>query len=366
MPVRTPISPMVGLTANWGFHLSTTRTRRWSGLAALVTVTALVIGAPLAASAATPGVGDVSDAVRYDVAGPFGAPIADLSGEDDDTETLTAPFPINFFGTTSAGLCITTNGGFYPVPTDTDSCNNGYDEDVENLAISSDASMIAALAADIDLDNCVDNTTDGWGIPCEIYFGTTTIDGRDAFVITWYRVSMYEGENDESLDNTFQIVIIKKATGDDIVGWDFDIEFNYATVTDGEDGYSAEDPTEECEGAEGNPDCRWGIGWANYLGGDPEEADGYELFASTPVENLLDGAPTALVSNSLNSAVLGRYTFGMVGGVTVGFAIPQMGPAAAAPALADTGSAAPLVLVGSSLAMLALGGILLVRRRAHA
>lgn len=82
--------------------------RRWSGLAALVAAAALAVGAPLAAAAATPGVGDTSDAMRYDTTAPFGTPIAGLSGADDDTETLTAPFALNFFGVTSHGLCVTT------------------------------------------------------------------------------------------------------------------------------------------------------------------------------------------------------------------------------------------------------------------
>ena len=341
--------------------------RRWSGLAALVAVTALVVGAPLAAVAATPGVGDVTDAMRYDTTGPFGAPIAGLSGEDDDTETLTAPFALNFFGVVSNGLCVTTNGGFFPVPTDTDSCSASYDEDVENLALNSSAAMIAALASDLDLGECDDDSFDGFGTPCEIYYGETTIDGRDAFILTWYRVPMNEAGNDPALSNTFQLVIIKKATGSDGAGWDFDIEFNYGTLTDGEDGYSAADPAEECEGPAGDPDCRWGIGWANFIAGSPDTADPYELFAGTPVLDLVDGGATPLVLNSLNSAVLGRYTFGMVGGVTEGFDIPTL--AGPAPALAATGSPAPDFLVIASALTVVVAGLALVgfrRRRADA
>ena len=335
-------------------HRKTTLSAVVAGLAA----TSLVLLSPIAASAASPGIGDVSDAVRYDVAGPFGTIVGDLSGEDDETTTFGAPFPINFFGQVSAGICLTTNGGFYPVATDTDSCSDDYDENLNELAISSAAPMIAAFAADQDLSNCNDDTPDGWGTPCEIYFGTTTIDGRDAYVLTWYRVSMYEGENDEALDNTFQIVIIKKATGSDVAGWDFDIEFNFGHVTDNEDGYSAEDPTDEC--SSGTPDCRWAIGWANYLG--PEEADAYELFPTTPTEQLIDGGAQALTAHSLNSDVLGRYTFGMVGGVTQGFAQPFA--AAPEPQLAATGSSAAPVgwLAAASLALLAGAAVLLTRR----
>lgn len=337
--------------------MSTTGTRRFGIVSAAgLAIAALVLGGSLSASAATPGVGDVSDAMRYDVAGPFGTIVSDLSGEDDESNTEPAPFPINFFGVMSAGVCITTNGGFFPVPTAGDSCNAVYDSDVEHLALGSNRPMIAALAGDVDLEECDDNTPDGWGTPCEIYFGTTTIDGRDAFIITWYRVSMNSADNDPALSNTFQLVIIKKATGDDTVGWDFDIEFNYGTLRDGEEGYSAEDPSSSClDEIEGNPDCRWGVGWANYLVGDPEEADTYELFAGTPVSALLDGGASSLVTHSLNSAVLGRYTFGMVGGVTQGFSVPDMTPELAATgpyAVAPLGIAALAGGLGLGLVLL--------------
>jgi hypothetical protein len=327
-------------------------------IASSVAVAALVLINPFAASAATPGIGDVSDAMRYDVAGPFGTIVSDLSTEDDASTTFGAPFPINFFGQVSAGICLTTNGGFYPVPTDTDSCSDDYDEDLKNLALDASAPMIAVFAADQDLGECNDDTPDAWGTPCEIYFGTTTIDGRDAYVLTWYRVSMYEGENDPALDNTFQVVIIKKSTGNDTDGWDFDIEFNFGHVTDNEDGYSAADPTDECES--GTTDCRWGIGWANYIGVD--EADAYELFPTTPTEQLIDGGAQALTAHSLNSAVLGRYTFGMVGGVTQGFAQPFVA-AAPEPQLAATGSAPSAMpwLAGAGLLLLAGAGVLVAR-----
>ena len=312
----------------------------------------LVLLSPAAALAASPGIGDVSDAVRYDVAGPFGTIVSDLSGEDDDTTTFGAPFPINFFGQVSAGICLSTNGGFSPVPTDTDSCSDGYDERLDYLALEAAAPVIAAFGADQDLSACDDNSPDGWGTPCEIYYGETTIDGRDAYVITWYRVPMYEDNNEDALDNTFQIVIIKKATGSDVAGWDFDIEFNFGHVADVEDGYDVTIPGEEC--SSGDPDevgkCRWGIGWANYI--DADTADPYELFPTTPITDLGDGGSLALTTHSLNSDVLGRYTFGMVGGVTQGFAQPFAAPE---PQLAATGAtiapigcvaAAPLLLAG--------------------
>lgn len=339
--------------------------------ATLTGAAALVLGGSMAAWAAGPGVGDVSDAMRYGASAPIGAIVGDLSGADDSVSTVAAPFALNFFGSVYNGICITTNGGIYPVATSGDSCSNEYDIDVENLALSSSAPMIAALAADVDPGNCSDNSDDGFGVACEIYFGSTTVDGRDAFVVTWYRVSMNDSTNDPTLSSTFQVVIIKRATGSDVAGWDFDIEFNYGQVKDAEDGYSAASPSGACDSSSDLPDCRWGVGWADYdsVGGT---ADPYELFPNTQVTDLADGGATSLTANSLNSAVPGRYTFSMVGGVTVGFAAPVMdgsGPAAAAPvggagpSLADTGANPWLATLAAVFVLIGVG-LLVTRPRA--
>ncbi|MDO7882646.1 nidogen-like domain-containing protein [Salinibacterium soli] len=341
-------------------------------LAALSVAAVITLGIPSAAFAAGPGVGDVSDAMIYGTDGPVGSIVAELSDEDDDTETVALPFPINFFGTAYAALCISTNGVVYPVPTTADSCEDEYDENLADLAEDSEAPVIAALAADIDLENKVEDadgnpiTDDGFGVPAEIYFGTTTVDGKDAVVITWYRVQMFDDDNDKTLSNTFQIVFIKEATTDgDTVGYDFTIQFNFGTATDPEDGYVVD--SEECtdEESEETPvDCyRWGVGWANW---DGTTATPFELFPTTPRGALVDGAATSLTANSLNSSVLGRYTWGMVGGVTVGFAVPQMGGAPeAAPQLAATGSEnSVLGIAGIGLAVILAGGVLLLRRSA--
>ncbi len=285
--------------------------------------------------------------MRYGPSGPIGSIIADLSGQDDEVTSIASPFPLNFFGQVYGGLCITTNGGVYPVATAGDPCSDDYDLDVENLALSSGAPMIAVLAADLDLTECADNAPDGWGTPCEMYFGTTTVNGRDAFVLTWYRVSMNDSDNDATLSGTFQMVIVKRATGSDAAGWDFDIEYNYATLTDTEDGYSGADPTSDCDASSDVTDCRWGIGWTDY-DVDTSSADPYELCATTPIADLVDGSATSLVSNSLNSTVLGRYTFSMIGGVTRGFVAPTMGSGASTSP--DFVPSAPVVVGPGNLA----------------
>jgi len=302
------------------------------------------------AVATTKGVGDVSDAMIYGPSGPIGTFVTDLSNLDDRTSTIAAPFPINFFGTKYEGLCMVTNGAVFPVATSSSTCAPRYDREVQNFALTSDLPVIAALTADLHLGrNISDGTTtysgsattgsgDGFAIPTSMYQGTTTIEGRDAWVLTWYRVGfadLHTGSTPTYAGSaTFQIVLIKKDTiNGATAGYDFDIQFNYGTMTLASDGYLSTNPTTECNSAQ-NLDsnsvnfkkCRWGAGWSNYSAGPPESADPYELFASTPTNDLIDSNTTSgLVYNNLNApGTPGRYTFSMVNGQTVGFSVPTM------------------------------------------
>jgi len=268
----------------------------------------------------------------------------------------------------------------------------------------------------------------------QVYFGTTTYDGRDAYSLTWYRTATndvntngdsgarFPAVNPETLSITVQLLIVKRPTGSDATGWDFDYEVNIGHATDASDGYRSDDPTTSCQvvSLAALALCRWGIGIASYdlgpqissfslnsnvltintatphgltvgkyvrpfelcnstsdcfnsiykiasvvdadtvtlvIGGNSfvEEAapaiaklgysESYELFPNTSVLDLRDaGGSTALVRNSLNSNVLGRYTFGMVNGQVTSFVVPTMGAGVsgtppAAPATPDAATA---------------------------
>jgi len=332
--------------------------------------------------------------MRYGASAPLGEVIADFTDADDETDTYPAPWPVNFFGEKFEGLCVTSNGGVYPVATSSTDCADQYDEDLANLALGSTAPLIAVLAADLDPGNCDaariaqrDGSGDGFGSPCNVYIDTTaTIDGRDAVVITWYRISMFEDENDETLENTFQLALIKLPTTDGAtLGFDFDLEFNYGTIRDGEDGYGAADPSEECESL--TADCRWGIGIASYTpatsasapAGDAvtpateepapadapvepaveESAVGYEFFAPTEVPNMLDDGATPLISNSLGTDVLGRYTCGMVNGAAVGCdPVTMQAPQLASTGMNDSFLPAGLLALFVALTMVGAGALL--------
>lgn len=295
----------------------------------------------------------------------------------------------------------------------------------------------------------------------QVYFGTTTVDGRDAYSLTWYRMGTNDTStsginggrfpvvNPETLSITVQLLIIKRSTGSDAAGWDFDYEVNVGHATDASDGYNSDNPFSSCYPSDLSK-CRWGIGTAQYVSGatissvsrdgtaltintsgthnliagqrfrfeietpdfsnreatvlavvdsdtftvaDTETAFSEEtaqsgrvfysiaseLFPSNSVLELRDaGGSTALVRNSLNSNVLGRYTFGMINGVITNFLVPTMGqgvsgtPPATAPAASSSPSAVLAAtgpetnnLLSAAIWMILVGGLIFLfsRRR---
>lgn len=392
-------------------------------LVALFAASTLAL-APVAAQAATPGVGDKSNAVRYGANDPLGTRIASLNGLDDDSVTVPSPFNLNFFGEKYENVCISINGGVFPTNADTvdpatevdpelTNCA-AYDYDVAALAGEAEAPMVAVLALDIDLSMCdaslftdvdpdpLDDSVsangtldpeesvndDGFAKPCSVYYGTTTVDGKDAIVITWYRVPNNDGGNNPLLSNTIQLLLIKRDTGSDATGWDFDFEFNYATLTDDEDGYALEEdgtydegncsaytadeiiddmdtPLDESDdtvtGYTYNKTdtydlCRWGIGVGNYTVEDGGTV-GYEFFEQYSIAQLIDSGDTAMIKHSLGSTVLGRYRCSMINGEARGCDFSAE--------LADTGTeATDFGLVAAGL--IAAGGIAVAVRRRKA
>lgn len=328
-------------------------------------ILSLVIASP--ALAVSPGNGDVSDAMRYDTSAPFGTILPNIN-DDDEYETVAAAFPINFFGAKMEAICVTDNGGIFPVPTTSDTCSTSYNEDVYNLTLDSEQSMISATGADLypnKPDNCTTlASATTFGTACSVYSGTTTVDGKDAMVFTWYRLPMYDNGVDLSNFVTFQVLIIKLDTPDSSNGYDIQFEFNYGAVNDSNGGYSATDPSTACDFSTDLADCRFGMGLGKYsTPGVPDgEATGYEFVSQYSTAELLDGGTHALVSNSMNSDVAGRYICSMVSGDQVGCdgKTPD-------PELPNTGAdSASMSTFGLGAAVLVVVGIVLVARRRNA
>ena len=111
------------------------------------------------ASAATVGVGDITNAMRYGSDNRVIGSIAEeIEDSDDDTQLIEAPWPMNFFGRKYTGICVTSNGTISPVVLDEDGdadCNDDYDETLDYLAEEAEAPVIAAFANDNDLGDTV-------------------------------------------------------------------------------------------------------------------------------------------------------------------------------------------------------------------
>ena len=292
---------------------------------------------------------------------------------------------------------------------------------------------------------------DAVGAVQQVSVGTSTVDGREAVVITWYRMATNDYSsnsptaiNPETLTNTFQMVLLKRSTGSNSTGWDFDVEYNFGHANDISDGYRASDPTASCSPSAPET-CVWPAGMGRplptivvssysvtssditlntttphglsvgdlvvmnslydqtYLDGSlrvasvvdsdtvtfanvwtaPDAAEtaapadaslvageACELFPGNNALELGDqSGATALVRNSLNSSVSGRYTYGVVEGEPYGCITPVMGNGATyAPEfqLPSTGTDSLLILQwGVLVALFGLSSLVAHRRLRH-
>jgi len=129
----------------------TSKMTRTVGLA--VALTFGVVPALLATSsstAATIGVGDITDAMRYGSDNRVIGEIAQqIRNSDDNSQWIEAPWPMNFFGRKYDGICVTSNGTVSPVKlpeSGSPTCSNRFDKTLAGLAQSAAAPVMAAYA----------------------------------------------------------------------------------------------------------------------------------------------------------------------------------------------------------------------------
>ena len=162
------------------------------------------------------------------------------------------------------------------------------------------------------------------GLPSTISVATDQlVNGRRSVIVTWYRMPNYNSDSTTGDANTYQMVIIER--GDDA----FDVEFNYGSLTESQSdrGYSAGDGT------------RLPIGW--FSKADGELVESHELAGAVDAADLVDEGARALVDNSLNSNVAGRYVIPFRSGSAVpeAWIVPAMdGTATFAPGFAPGGA----------------------------
>lgn len=223
---------------------------------------------------------------------------ATLAANDDgSTDAVTLNIGgasgVNFFGQSFTQVYVNNNGNV--------TFGNSLAQYTPNgLAAGVGFPIIAPYFADVDTRGT------GSGI---VNYGNATYNGHDAFVVNWPAVGYYSSQIDKL--NTFQLILTDRS---DVGAGDFDVEFNYNTMQ-WETG-------EASGGVDGLGGTSAVAGYSNGLSGAANVY--YQLPGSLVNGALIDGGPDALIANSLNSNVLGRYDFQVRNGQVVGVAPEPM------------------------------------------
>lgn len=211
-----------------------------------------------------------------------------MSGNDDGSAGPTSlGFDINFFGSTFSTLYVNNNGNatfIGALSTFTPSGITGVS-----------TAMLAPFFADVDTRGAASGL---------VQYGQDVIDGRRVFGINWIDVGYYNSQTDKL--NSFQLIITDRS---DIAAGDFDFEFNYDRIL-WETGSAS-------GGTNGFGGTSAAAGWTNGQGT-------YYSFDGSLVNGaLLDSGVNALIANSLNSDVDGRYVFRVRNGEVVPNPVPE-------------------------------------------
>lgn len=131
-----------------------------------------------------------------------------------------------------------------------------------------------------------------------VRYGTATLDGRNVFGVNYINVGVF---GSQPIFNSFQMILTDRS---DIAAGDFDIQFNYDTIV------------WEAGTASGAP--AGGLGGTSALVGYwTSPTSNFTLPGSLVNGALIDGGPNALISNSLNSNILGQYNFQVRNGTVI-------------------------------------------------
>lgn len=149
--------------------------------------------------------------------------------------------------------------------------------------------IIAPFFADVDTRASGSST---------VTYGSDLLGGFKVFGVNYINVGVY---NEQPIFNSFQMILTDRS---DITAGDFDIQFNYDEIL------------WEAGTASGAPSG--GLGGTSALAGYWTSAtSNYTLLGSLVNGALIDGGSNALISNSLNSDILGQYNFQVRSGQVV-------------------------------------------------
>ncbi|MHC4497499.1 MAG: right-handed parallel beta-helix repeat-containing protein, partial [Planctomycetota bacterium] len=210
------------------------------------------------------------------------------ANDDRSTGLVDIGFEINFFGLMYDQLYVNNNGN---VTFDA----NMWEFTPWGLTTNIGRRIIAPYFADVDTRPDDANT----GAGALTRYGTGTVNGHNAFGVTWIDVGYYYVHWDKL--NSFQMILIDRS---DRAPGDFDIEFNYEEIewetgdaSLGQDGF-------------GGDSAR-----AGFSNGTGELGTFYEFEYSGVHGAFLDSnSTTGLIYNNRNSSIPGRYIFTVEGG----------------------------------------------------
>ncbi|WP_051670713.1 nidogen-like domain-containing protein [Bryobacter aggregatus] len=223
------------------------------------------------------------------IRGNSGFSTSKLKNDDDNFESTSIGFPINFFGQRYTSTYVTNNGNITLGSINT---VGGRAEWVPTSIRNISTPIIAPFYADVDTTNS-----------SAVSFGNDTVNGHKAFAVNYVGVGYFNAKADKL--NSFQLVLIERS---DTGAGNFDIEFNYGSIQwdIGENTTSGR--------------AYASVGYTNALGGAQNAS--FELPGSLTAGAFLDNGPYALIRQSRNSnGVPGRLVFevrnGDVGNTTL-------------------------------------------------
>jgi Nidogen-like/PEP-CTERM motif len=235
------------------------------------------------------------------------------ANDDGSTGLVNTGFSFNFNGLVASQVYVNNNGNItFTAP---------LSQYTPTTITSNSLRIIAPFFADVDTRGAGSGLTQ---------YGTAVIGGKNTFGVNWINVGYYNSGTNKL--NSFQLILTDRT--DTGVG-NFDIEFNYDQIL-WETGNAS-------GGSNGLGGSSANVGYSNGTN------TSFQLTGSAINGALLNGGPNALISNSINSTVLGRYIFTVRGGNIV------------TPPTTDVPEPAALALFG-----LGFAGLAVARRRKRA